>query len=92
MSPVKEPWDTDGTFTILLLECQVVAFLAFTFVYLCCPALTSKDKGGPVRETDHTRERGGGRQWEGRESEIGKSKPLCLGSLLDSVPCMFVTH
>lgn len=67
MSSVKQLWNTDGAFTVLPLECQVVALWGFTFVYLCCPAPTPKDKGGPVRETDHSRESGGGGQWEGRE-------------------------
>lgn len=57
MSPVKELWNAKGTFAILLL---VVALPGFTFVYLCCPALTPKEKGGAVREMDHTRESGVG--------------------------------
>lgn len=69
MSPAKELWNAKGTFTILPLACQVVALPVFTFVYLCCPALTPKDKGGAVRETDHTRESKGDGQWEGKESQ-----------------------
>lgn len=57
MSPVTGHWNTDRTFTVLLWECQGAALQGSTFVYLPCPALTGNDKGGPVRETDHTRER-----------------------------------
>lgn len=69
MSPVKELWNAKGTFAILPLACQVVALPGFTFVYLCCPALTLKDKDGAVRKMDHTRESGDGGQWEVRESQ-----------------------
>lgn len=89
MSPVKELRNSDRTFTILLLECQAVALQGFTFVYLCCPALTLKDKGGRMRETDHTREsRGGGRG--GRESVRNRKKQTSvLGVTLGlSSPCV----